>query len=163
MINNMEKINIIFLDYDGVVNTLWFQDVNGEPDYNFPKLEQVNNTQAIAWLNKLYRETPYSIVVTSTWRKRDDYKEVLYKAGLNNNIPILGKTEWINITPRGEEIKDWLNKNNKKYNIANFVIVDDDSDMCELNKYLIQTDTLIGFTYYEYQKIKNIFEQNRRI
>ena len=50
-LNNMK---VIFLDYDGVVNTIWFQDVNGEPNFNFGKSAQVNNTQAIAWLNKLY-------------------------------------------------------------------------------------------------------------
>lgn len=30
-------MKIIFLDYDGVVNTIWFQDVNGEPNFNFGK------------------------------------------------------------------------------------------------------------------------------
>ena len=89
-------MRIIFLDYDGVVNTLWFQEVDGEPNFNFPDMTQVNNTQAIAWLNKLYREYNYSIVVSSTWRYFNNYKEALYNAGLNKDIIILGST------PRGE-------------------------------------------------------------
>ena len=50
-------MKIIFLDYDGVVNTLYFQRVNGEPNFNYPQMDRVNNKQAIAWLNKLCRET----------------------------------------------------------------------------------------------------------
>lgn len=30
-------MKIIFLDYDGVVNTLWFNNVNGEPNFNYLK------------------------------------------------------------------------------------------------------------------------------
>ena len=149
-------MNIIFLDYDGVVNTLWFQDVNGEPNFNFPRFEQVNNTQAIAWLNKLYREIPYSIVVTSTWRMQDNYKECLYKAGINKNIKILGKTKNLG-TKRGIEIQDWLD-NNKELQIENFVILDDDMDMEHLIDKLVLTDTMIGINYYIYyeslQKLK---------
>ena len=71
-------MKVVFLDYDGVVNTLWFKDVNGEPNFNFPDDDRVNNTQAIAWLNKLCRETKAKIVVTSTWRMAKNYKECLY-------------------------------------------------------------------------------------
>ena len=56
-------MKIIFLDYDGVVNNLVFQDINGEPNFNFPKLEQVNDKQAVAWLNKICREFDAKIVV----------------------------------------------------------------------------------------------------
>lgn len=73
-------MKIIFLDYDGVVNTLWFDDINGEPNFNFPSDDKVNNTQAIAWLNKLCKETGAKIVVTSTWRMSENYKECLYNA-----------------------------------------------------------------------------------
>ena len=38
-----KKYNVIFLDYDGVVNNLCFYDINGEPNFNFPNLKQVND------------------------------------------------------------------------------------------------------------------------
>ena len=150
-------MNIIFLDYDGVVNSLWFQDVNGEPNFNFPSDDKVNNTQAIAWLNKLCRETESKIVVTSTWRYADNYKECLYNAGLNKNIEILGKTEKLG-TKRGTEIQKWLDEN-KKLNIEKFVILDDDIDMEHLIDYLVVTDGLIGMTYYAYDKAKKMLKE----
>ena len=153
-------MKIIFLDYDGVVNTLWFQDVNGEPDFNFPKHDRVNNTQAIAWLNKLCRETEARIVVTSTWRMDDNYKECLYNAGLNKNIEILGKTDNLG-TRRGIEIQKWLD-DNKSLNIESFVILDDDKDMEHLVNHLVSTNTFIGISYIDYEKAKQILmpEQN---
>ena len=146
-------MRIIFLDYDGVVNTLWFQEVDGEPDFNFPNMIQVNNTQAIAWLNKLYREYEYSIVVSSTWRYFDNYKEALYSAGLNKDIKIIDTTQKGSFDEkRGDEIQQWLDKNSQ-YEIEDFVILDDDSDMKHLTSHLIKTDSIIGFTFYEYSKI----------
>ena len=40
-------MKIIFLDYDGVVNTLWFNDLNGAPDFNYTQMTQINNNQKI--------------------------------------------------------------------------------------------------------------------
>ena len=152
-------MKIIFLDYDGVVNSLWFQDVNGEPNFNFPSDDKVNNTQAIAWLNKLCRETGAKIVVTSTWRNADNYKECLYNAGLNKNIDILGKTKKLG-TKRGIEIQKWLDEN-KNLNIEKFVILDDDMDMEHLIDYLIVTDGLIGMTYYTYDRAKKMLVEEK--
>ena len=57
------KMKIIFLDYDGVVNNLVFFDVNGEPTFSYVEPDgektidrQVNDFQAMAWLNKICRE-----------------------------------------------------------------------------------------------------------
>ena len=149
-------MRIIFLDYDGVVNTLWFQDVNGNPNFNFPSDNKVNNTQAIAWLNKLCRETGAKIVVTSTWRSVRNYKECLYNAGLNKKIEILGKTKNLGIK-RGIEIQNWLDTH-KKLNIEKFVILDDDMDMEHLLDYLVVTDACIGINYYVYEKAKKLLE-----
>lgn len=146
-------MKIIFLDYDGVVNTLWFNDINGEPDFNYPQMTQVNNTQAIAWLNKLYRKVPYSIVVSSTWRFSKNYQEALYNAGLNKGIPILGATPRGSFNEkRGNEIQQWLDTH-KEYDIEDFIILDDDNDMEHLIDHLIQTDSILGITYYIYEQI----------
>lgn len=145
-------MKVIFLDYDGVVNTLWFNDVNGEPRFDFPNDNRVNNTQAIAWLNKLCRETGAKIVVSSTWRLYDNYKECLYNAGLNKDIEILGRTKKLG-TARGIEIQDWLDEH-QELNIEKFVILDDDMDMAHLMDYAVFTDVYIGITYYAYEAAK---------
>ncbi len=93
-------MKIIFLDYDGVVNNLVFHEIDGEPDFYCKSLEknssldkQVNDFQAVAWLNKICREFNCKIVVSSTWRTRNDYKECLYNAGFKGEI--IGKTPQI--------------------------------------------------------------------
>ena len=150
--------HLIFLDYDGVVNTLWFKDVNGEPNYNWPNSNQVNNTQAIAWLNKICRDYDCGIVVTSTWRKDENYKECLWNAGLNKDIPLLGKIgecEYVEHETRGREIMQWINDNEDiMSNIRDFIILDDDADMWILGDHLIRTNTYLGLGFYEWEKIR---------
>ena len=141
-------MKIIFLDYDGVVNTLIFDSKRDEPYFNFPKDNKVNNFQAVCWLNKLCLENDAKIVVTSTWRNYENYKECLYNGGLSKNIEILGKTDDLG-TKRGYEIQKWLD-DNKNLEIKEFVILDDEDDMVNLGEKLVQTDTYIGITYHTY-------------
>lgn len=151
-------MKVIFLDFDGVVNTLWFYDVDKEPNYNLPGITRVNNTQAIGWLNKLCRETDAKIVITSTWRFRPDVRECLYDAGLNKNIEILDITPSFSNCHRGAEIKWWLDRHKVEYDIDNFVILDDDKDMDELKYKLVQTDTITGLDYYDYEYALKLLE-----
>ncbi len=63
----MDKF-ILFLDYDGVVNTPYWVKKDDEVKclVNLPSDGFVNNYQAICWLNELYRKAPFDIVVTSS-------------------------------------------------------------------------------------------------
>lgn len=150
-------MKIIFLDYDGVVNNLVFQDINGEPNFNVPELDQVSDKQAVAWLNKICREFDAKIVVTSTWRGRDDYAECLYRAGFSGKV--IGRTTFEGglAGHRGTQIKQWL-EDNQEYNNIDFIILDDDTDMEPYMDKLIKTDTIRGLGYYEYEKICNRWE-----
>lgn len=152
-------MKIIFLDYDGVVNNLVFHEIDGEPDFyckspekNSSLDKQVNDFQAVAWLNKICREFNCKIVVSSTWRARNDYKECLYNAGFKGEI--IGKTPKLKgcFPKRGLEIQNWLD-NHKEYEVDDFIILDDDSDMEHLMEHLIQTNTYKGLGYEEYEKI----------
>ncbi len=71
---------VIFLDYDGVVNTLviYKEPVKARRllqkdgyyfDLCYPQDERVSNVQAVLWLDKLCKEFTADIVITSTWRK----------------------------------------------------------------------------------------------
>lgn len=160
-------MKIIFLDYDGVVNNLIFHSIDGEPDFYCEPLDvysgrdyKVNDFQAVAWLNKICREFNCKIVVSSTWRGRDDYKDCLYNAGFKGEI--IGKTPYLRgcIYQRGLEIQHWLD-NNIEYEIEDFIILDDDSDMCHLEKHLIKTDTYKGLGFKEYQEICNRWGANK--
>ena len=161
-------MKVIFLDYDGVVNNLVFHDINGEPDFYCIDFSDdnkrcVNDFQAIAWLNKICREFNCEIVVTSTWRSSPDYAQYLYRAGLNENIKVIGRTkhlDHVDHETRGREIMLWI-KEHEDYKIDDFIILDDDSDMWILHDHLIQTDTIRGLGYHEYEKICNRWENNK--
>ena len=148
-------MNIVFLDYDGVVNTLMFDGENKKPYFNFPRHNKVNNFQAVCWLNELCKKYNAKIVVTSTWRTSDNYKECLYNGGLDKSIEILGRTKKLG-TARGIEIQEWLDEH-EELNIEKFVIFDDDADMAHLEPYLVKTDTYIGITYHSFNWAELIF------
>jgi hypothetical protein len=75
--------------------------------YGFPKQGKVNNFQAVQWISEACKKFHYDIVVTSTWRRHDNYKECLINGGLREGIEILGKTEHLEVPEgwsRGHEI-----------------------------------------------------------
>ena len=107
----MDSINVVFLDFDGVVNTPMWRNINGKlrTKYNFPESGSVNNWQACQWLSKFCKERGYSIVVSSTWRKSglETCRKCLYNGGVWQSIPIIDKTPVLD-TKRGYEIQNWL-------------------------------------------------------
>lgn len=166
-------MNIVFLDIDGVVNTLI---INTKPfdtqrgqitrdgfyyKLNMPDDLEVSNRQAVMWLNKLCKDTDAKIVITSTWRMGinglEDTKQALRNSGLLDEIEIIGETPVARNTfnhIRGEEIQQYLNNNQQ---IKNYVIIDDDADMLPSQKeHLVQTDNYTGFTYNDYIEAKKI-------
>lgn len=136
-------MNVVFLDYDGVVNTpMW--DADGEHcRCNFPLDNKVNNFQAVQWVSEFCQTYRYDIVVTSTWRSYDNYKDCLINGGLRTGIKILGRTPYVLNKERGDEIQKYLDDHPE---VENFLIFDDDSDMGNLVDHLIRTDTTIGFS-----------------
>lgn len=73
-----ELNNIIFLDFDGVINL----DINNYTGA-FNNKEQMEN------LNRFCLKYNFKIVVRSSWRKNLNYKDVLYKSGLDKRIEVL--------------------------------------------------------------------------
>lgn len=150
---------IIFLDYDGVVNTIYWREYpraqGFKATFAFPSDGFVNNYQAICWLNELYRKYPFDIVVSSTWRFHSNYKECLYNGGLRSEISILGCTPR-GTGCRGDEIKEWIEENNFK---GHFIILDDDSDMGDYMDNLVKCDTYNGFTVREYEECIRRFKK----
>ena len=139
-----ELNNIVFLDFDGVIN-LDFNNYIGP----FNNKEQMEN------LNKFCIENDFKIVVISSWRKYSNYKEILYNSGLNKNIKILGATDVLE-KDREAEIIDYLNKHD---NTNKFIILDD-GEFNELSRYQVKTDYNKGFDKEKYEQanylIKNM-------
>ena len=132
-------INLIF-DFDGVLNL----DTNNYTD-NFNCRIPIQN------LNKFCIEQNFKIVVSSSWRKYSNYKDILYKSGLNSSIKILGATKILE-KDREAEIIDYLETHT---NIYKFIILDD-GDFSELSKFQIKTVFSKGFDNCKYQEALNL-------
>lgn len=134
---------VVFLDIDGVLNSqewYWSPEHVWRKEY-MSRRESELCPQHINRLNRITDTTGAKLVLSSTWRL----------AGLDNLIDLfrnMGITgEFIGETPilssiRGHEIGAWLSEND----VDKFVIIDDDSDMGALSKYLYQTDHRLGLT-----------------
>ena len=141
------NMNVIFLDFDGVVNIpMWYKDENGEWDcgYGMPKDGKVNCEQAVQWVSEFCEKFDYSIVVSSTWRigENFDYAKCLYNSGLRSGIKVIGATPRL-YGERGEEISKWLSENP---DVENYLIFDDDTDMGEHINRLVKCNSVVGFT-----------------
>ena len=139
-----ELDNVVFLDFDGVINL----DLN---NYSGP----FNNKELIDNLNKLCLENNFKIVVISSWRKYSNYKDILYKSGLNKKIEILGSTENFE-KDREKEVIEYLKKH---IYIDKFIILDD-KPFNELKRFQIQTDMDNGFNKEKYEEAINLIKED---
>ena len=151
---------IIFLDFDGVVETIYWEKADdGSWSFNVHKAgrNELNNKQAIGWLNELYSKVPYDIVVSSTWRigmTIEELQNLITNSGFNPEIKVIGMTPRLYLQ-RGEEIQAWIDENNFT---GKYIIIDDDSDMCHLLPVLVRCDCQLGFTIYDYQKALKLLQ-----
>lgn len=164
----MDKL--IFLDIDGVVNTLMISDQPFEEserkqiargrfyfDLCSPSDKRVSNKQAVMWLNKLCLDANAKIVISSTWRAHMDVvEESLRNSGLFPEIEIIGATPHLG-ERRGVEILDWLNKHYPDKH-PDYVILDDDNDMDGCMEHLVLCGVDHGFGYTEYYKAMKILK-----
>lgn len=146
-------MNVVFLDYDGVVNIPMWDEQGESCNYSHPFGGRVNCFQAVQWVSEFCQKFDYNIVVTSTWRSSRNYKECLINGGLRKGIKILGKTDRLNDKSRGEEIQKYLHDHPE---IDKFIIFDDESDMGQLKDHLIQCNSVVGFTLVEFENAKQL-------
>ena len=116
----------------------------------------MNNFQCVQWVSEFCQKFNYSIVVSSTWRLDDNYKECLINGGLRNGIEILGRTPCLSGENRGAEIQKYLTDHPE---ITNFLIFDDDTDMGDLIDRLVECDPNIGFGLTELCKAQRLHEK----
>lgn len=142
-------MNVVFLDYDGVVNTPMWDDDGTICRYNHPGDGKVNNFQAVQWISEFCQNFNYSIVITSTWLLHSNYRECLINGGLRKGIKILGCLVDDRTRSRDELIEQYLKEHPE---IDNFLIFDD--DIINPTDRLIICDSNIGFGIKEYEKAK---------
>jgi len=139
-------MKILFLDFDGVLNSIDNMEANHFLWKNNPQHKSKDffgdlfDQRCINWLHYIILKTNCKLVISSTWRV----------IGLNNiknmwkarDLPgeIYSSTPVLSNAHRGNEIAEWLSKN--EY-ITSYCIVDDENDMIE-NQSFVQTDPIYG-------------------
>lgn len=120
----MEKRNVIFLDVDGVFNSLAYYEKAGK---SAPELEE----RALKILADTYKENDCCIVLASSWRELapTEYRAAhsMYQYLLDSlgryGMEIVDKTPYIQMD-RPSEIAKWLEDHRDE--VKSFIILDDD-------------------------------------
>lgn len=164
-------MKVIFLDVDGVLNSI--DDLMKYREKNNIKgsilYDDIAN-ERVELLKQLVEKSNAKIVISSSWRmgwirngKPKEYNKegLLYK--LDTKLKEFGLS-FIDVTPylwkenghydRGDEIRTWLQKHPE---VTNFVILDDESDMCEF------TDTNLVKTTYQHGLLQEHVDKALRI
>lgn len=140
------KDSIIFLDFDGVLNTEQYQArlaVDGVP--NKDAWGPLFDPRAVDNLRKIIEATGAAIVISSSWR----YMHRLGSLRMMWEVREL-PGEILDILPcgatyisRGEDIECWLNQ----YGQTDYVIIDDLNDFypTQLDRY-VETNPIVGIT-----------------
>lgn len=143
-------MNIIFLDIDGVLNSLpYFESIKG---IKHDKYNEISNFH-LKKLSEIYHICNAQIVLSSTWRELDDpldtncypMYEYLVKSLEKYGMKIMSKTPVINMN-RPLEIVTWLNNRSDKDSIK-FVSLDDDFSVEDYAQYGIE-DKLIHTKFF---------------
>lgn len=167
----MDKIKIIFLDIDGVLNhQIYYTNrviSDEELEANWPLCDLCDNS--VRYLNQIVNATGAKVVLSSTWRLGNTIEEVqeaLERKGFVGKI--IDKTDYFKPMPfytcRGNEIEDWIRNHEdelgKYYEFEDYVILDDDSDMLyrHRNNY-VKIDPYIGLTPYTAALAVNILNK----
>jgi hypothetical protein len=152
---------IIFLDIDGVlnnevfVNSFW--EILKQLKMKRPEAKELHQIvmrddygnlfcpTACKMLKLLVERTGAKIVISSAWRKDGGLIE-MQNMWKHRQLPgdVIDITPIRDNEPRGEEIAEWLSKNEHE----EYVILDDDSDMLEEQKNnFVQQDSRYGLTF----------------
>lgn len=129
-------MKVIFLDFDGVLTRT-----------DEPRSHHYLSNTCIENLNLIIDKIKnVKIVLSTDWRKYyslNELRKILVRAGLKYPSNVVDVTPLIEYQIRGNEIEQWLSKNNK---VDSFVILDDHDDMGKYINRLILTDPNYGLT-----------------
>lgn len=168
-------MKVLFLDIDGVLNSIQSNEMYNRRNKNTQKQEwnpyeefcpiTINN------LVELLEAVPdLKIVISSTWRMGCDTVDKL--KAIFDPIPeshgrliiqnrIIDSTPVYRKGPRGDEIANWLSSC-KTAIISKYAILDDDSDMLGSQMpNFFNTDAYLGLTWRDADKVINHFEGKR--
>ena len=150
-------MKLIFLDVDGVLNTVFTRESLGHTRFVEDKF--------VLRLKEICDKTNAKVVLSSSWRKgwydiengKEETKDALdFKALkeklLEFQIELFDKTPCINDMSRGLEIQQWF-LDHKDLKVENFVVLDDMEIVRPYNRYLLQTSPVEGLREKHIKKV----------
>ena len=163
-------MRLIFLDFDGVINTMGTYGrfhAAGEVLSNRLPVEP----SCMEILNRIIERTGAKVVVSSSWRNfargdRTMLQGLLAREGFRGEVvgvtpPSFRLKELVrwgerdrNWSQRGDEIKKWLDEQPEKHE---FVVLDDDSDMDVVKDRFVQTDCREGLQEKHLEQVLRLF------
>lgn len=145
-------MNYLFLDIDGVLNSLRSVHALGKyPHSHEPSQLPYFDKIALGLIQRLCEECEVSIVLSSSWRKGVDHIAV----GKTLELPIRHATPELDGC-RGDEIAHWLAEFFDP-TADRYAIVDDDSDMLpEQRANFVKTSHNNGLLWENYLELKKI-------
>lgn len=132
-------VKIIFLDIDGVLNTIRTAKILGD---------HFIDESCVALVAHIVKEANAKIVLSSNWRIDEDDKKIVEKALSPHDLEIFDCTPVIEHPPnesfvfRSKEIQSWLDNNA----VQKFVVLDDDPRADLQEGSFFQVDETIGLT-----------------
>lgn len=150
-------MNVIFVDFDGVLNN----------DASFILNDSLIHSDCMRFFLDAMKalkqeEIEIKLVISSTWRKGYGFED--FSSRVIENSPKFAN-EFLNLVHedwrtgsdingfRGNEVKEWLDRHPE---VKNFVCIDDDSDFLK-DQPLIKTITELGFGWSEQKMVFNFF------
>lgn len=165
-------MKIVFLDFDGVLNTSKDYHAYGKActaDPDDPPVSRISihgkhvhllfGKEHVRLLNHITNTTGADIVVSSSWRRTYSGYGGLGLADLRALLKLVGvEAKVLGITPtdlhlkklphrifRGHEIEEWLKQHRSRWDIKVYAILDDDSDMLDDQQpYFVKTLSWTG-------------------
>lgn len=141
----MTELKLIFIDFDGVLNTpKWIRRYGISLD-----------PAKVGLLNQLCWRTGADVVVSSTWRHTRGYESALLAAGFRGHL--VGTTGRIRMS-RFAEILEFVEKRPGPHP---WVAIDDDRSIAQLGEHAILCDPGVGLTQENVDRAAHILREIR--
>lgn len=139
-------MKVAFLDIDGVLNSVASRRVRGPSPQGVCLLSEeyakwALSRTCILQANRL-ADAGVKFVLSSSWRGRfDEVVKILELADFTGEL--IGPTPVLRGETRGAEILAWLHEHPE---VTDFVILDDDDDMDDMDHRHVESDFAVGLT-----------------
>lgn len=166
-------MKVVFLDFDGVLNSQKFFQKKGNRrtmSHGLSFGASQLDPQALALLDQLIEASGAKIVISSSWRHLWDVPEIIAmfeSRGFKNIDAIIGKTGNSTTDHRGTEVQEFLDLERERKEVDDqhdpitaYVILDDTDEFDTTQRQnFVKTHPAVGLTPADVKRALNILSQ----